>query len=577
MATSIDNLAQESIARNDVAAQALSKIQDSISNVTAQAVNTLEGSKDDARLVAETGRLAEAKAASQTYDFAARVGTNPDAASYALEQLVAKSNELAERQRDVSARIENAATPANFFKDPLSFIADFALLDFNQVRQKAVTDQLNSVNQQVRTLNEFTQQHRLTMNAIAQSNTIENAKAAGRLAELQIVRDIAGLELDALRMNSQGILQINQLKNSKLDIALKARDQQLQEANIAVARGNQALQAQSLALALEDRRDRMQLRKEEIASRDNTLIAVNIGRRSTGLPEFRSFDELQTFAKMDPKQAEFIAQQYSIGLTASQQGVATIAKDPYTALKYVTATGAQISDPRSKVLKFIDGIRGQISTDPKLAGTIKKESDLAGHINGRAASTATSMLNNVTAGGANNIYAPPPIDTYIQDKEFSRTYIAQQILAPLTKGGVQEVPVKTMMNLLLDSVRTGKITAQQADSELGFFAQKTMGYNNELYRYNATAGLPNMKSMNVVLDDQGPVQALVNKVAAPGTVGSLLPGGLGVYRAFGGSDETVVDIANPTKRAAYINKQLAKVIPPVLREQAAVTSKTGAQ
>lgn len=577
MATSIDSMAVDNINRNNVAASALEQTFGQMADVSKAAIAITEGAAQDASLVRTTEAMATADAARRTANFSTAIGTNPDAANYALEKLVTQANQSFEASRANAERINNALTPQNALKDPLQWVADVVMFDWNQMKQKSLDGQVASTVNQIQTLNNATQEHRQTMNAIAQPVTTESALAAGRVAKAEIDMKVGQLQLDALRTNAEGVTKVAALKNSNMDIALRARDQQLQEQQIAIARQNAALTAQSISLQIEDRKDARQLKQEQLATRTNMLAAVNAGREiNGGLPAFRTFEEMQATMELDPKQKEFILSQYNAGMTAAQTGAATIGKDPYSTIKYLAGTNAQISDGRSKVIGFLDKVKGAVAADPKLVGTIKKESDLSAAINNSALSAANSMLKNV-ASGTNNIYAPPPLDAMLQDPEFSKTYTAQKVMAPLAAGGTTNTDMKGIVGMVIEAARKGTIPQAQADSEIGFLANKVMGYNNELYRYNATAGLPNMKSVNVPMDDNSSFQNATNQTFGPGGVGSTTGVARTMLALVGGNNEIIVDLANPVKRSEYINKKMAQSIPPVLRQQAAKTTKLGAQ
>lgn len=576
MATSIDTMAADNINRNNVAASALEQTFGQLQKVSDAAIAVTQGAATDAQLVRRTEAMASAEASKRTADFSMAIGTNPDAANYALEKLVDQANKGFEAQRANADRITNALTPQNIVKDPLQYIADVVMFDWNQMKQKALDSSVASTVNQIQTLNNSTQEHRQTMNAIAQPVTTESALASARVAKAEVDIKVGQLQIDSLRTNAEGVTKVAALKNSNMDIALRARDQQLQEQQIAIARQNAALSAQSLSLQIEDRKDARQLKQEQLATRTNMLAAVNAGREiNGGLPAFRTFEEMQATMELDPKQKEFILSQYNAGMTAAQTGAATIGKDPYSTIKYIAGTNAVISDGRTKVLGFLDKVKGAVANDPKLVSTIKKESDLASAINNSALSAANSMLKNVSSG-ANNIYSPPPLAAMVQDPEFSKTYTAQKIMAPMVAGGVTDTNLKGVVGMVIEAARKGTIPQAQADNEIGFLANKIMGYNNELYRYNATAGLPNMKSVNVPMDDNSSFQNATNNTFGPGGVGANTSIARTMTGLLGGNNEVIVDLANPVKRSEYINKKMAQSIPPVLRQQAAKTTKLGA-
>jgi len=572
--SNIDSMAATNIARNDATASALDSFQREIQGVYQTAAGIRESQATATQTVKTVELMATARAQATGAKVAAELGVDPNSANYILNKVAAQFNTNSERAQKFADRIANAADPTNIFENPLTYIRDLVFQDFNVAGQRSAEAAAARAKDQFIGLNNMVQEVAQTQNAVKQSVTTETAKLAAQAAADDIRMQGLQLNIDAIKTNSEGVVRVAALRNNNMDIALRARDQQLQEQNIAVARQNSSLQAESLRLALEERTERVNLKKEDAETRENMFNTVNVGRQLSNLPPFRSFNEMQTAAKMNPKLQDTISQQYTAGLTAQQTGVATLGATPYEAIKYVTESGAKISDGRSKVLGFVDRMKNELLGNPTAMAGIKKESELANTINTTAITAATKMSANITSGSG-NIYAPPPAAVFLQDAEFGKTYIAKNILAPGVELGGDTVNFSSTVGKLVEDARAGKITMQQADSELGFLADKVKGYNNSLYRYNATAGIPDMKTVNVALDDTGSFSNLINESA--GRVAKVSPFGALTSTLFGGTNETIVDISNPVQRSAYLNKRMAQNIPPVIREQAVVrnSSKTG--
>lgn len=582
MATAIDQMAAQNIQRNDASAAALESFQAATQRGYEEAIDIRKSQANSAEIVKTTELMATAKAQETAAKTAVSLGTDPNAASYVLDKVAKQFEEASQNQAKFQGRLQNVADPANFLKDPMTYLRDAVFYDLNELGAKASTAAVNATRDRYIALNNMTQESAVTQNAIKQSITADTARMAGQMAKQEIDLQTVQLSLESIRSASDSVVKVSQLRNNSMDVALKARDQQLQEQQIAVARQNSALQAASLGLAMEERRERLNLKQEEVKSQEQMLAAVNAGRAVNGdLPPFRSFQEMSNAVKMNPKLKESISLQYQAGMTAAQTGVATLGNSPYEALKYVSSTGAKITDGRAKVVNFLDAIRNNVANDPKLSQSIKKESDLSKAIDGQAKAAASSMSKNITAGSS-NIYSPPPVNVFLQDPGFADSYIAKQIFTPAAKLGTEQINFKATVNALMQGVREKKITMETANSELGFLAEKIAGYNNALYRYDATAGLPAMKTVNVPLDNTSSFTNLINSAATP-KVNPVLDAFSGVMvnsaqSLLGGSSETIIDLRDPAKRSAYLNSRLAQTIPPVLREQALVGgNKTGSK
>lgn len=581
--TNIDAMATQSMQRNDVTASALEGFASQMQSLYQGAQNLFSSMGTNAETVKATEAMATADAQAKSAGVAAALGTDPSQASYVLDKVAEQFTAAYDKNQRYASKIEHATDLTNIVKDPLNWIGNALLYDVNVLGEQATRRQADSAQTRYVALNQMTQQTAQTQNAIKQSITTETAKMAGELARQEMDFKTTQLQMESIRTASDSTVKVAQLRNDNMNIALRQRDQQLQEQNIAAARMNAQTQSASLALALEERQERLSLKKEEAEARQGMLENINLGRKLNGdLPPFRTFSELQTAIKMDKQLADSVSTQYQAGLVAKQTGQATLANSPYEALKYVAGTGANITDGRARVISFLAGQQSAIVNDPKLVGTIKKPADLAKVLDANSQNTASAMLRNVAAGGDKNLYAPPPLAILNADPALAETYLVQKVLAPYQALGNKEVNFKFATNALLKAVAAKEISMQQADSELGFLAEKIKGYNNAQMRYKATAGLPDMNSVNVPLDDNSTLSGAVNrmevlKIGVPlfdNTTGVI---GNTVQAVLGGTDETIVDISDPVKRSAYLNKRMAQNIPLVMRQLSATQTKIGGQ
>lgn len=581
--SNIDSMAASNMQRNDVTAAALEGFQAQMQTLYQGAQSLFSSMGSNAETVKATEAMATADAQAKSAGIAATLGTDPAASSYMMDKVAEQYSKAYEKNQRYADKIAHATDLTNVYKDPLNWVGNALFYDVNVLGEQATRRQADSARDRYIGLNNMTQEGAQTQNAIKQSVTTETAKMAGELARQEMDFKVTQLQMESIKTASDATVKVAQLRNDNMNIALRKRDQQLQEQNIAAARMNAQTQSTSLALALEERQERLNLKKEEAEAREGMLQNINLGRKLNGdLPPFKTFSELQTAIKMDKQLADSVSSQYQAGLVASQTGQATIANSPYEALKYVASTGAVITDGRARVISFLDGQRTSIVNDPKLVGTIKKPADLAKVLDANSQNTASAMLRNIAAGGDKNLYAPPTLAVLNADPALAETYLAQKILQPYEALGNKDINFKYATNALLKAVKDKEITMQQADSELGFLAEKIKGYNNAQMRYKATAGLPDMAAVNVPLDDNSALSSSVNRMQPIRTGFNLLDGTTGaitnvVQTVLGGTDETIVDLADPNKRSAYLNKRMAQQIPLVLRQQSATQTKIGGQ
>lgn len=561
-----DTMAAQAMDNNDATANALLAFQKESQNIYQSAQSVLENQGANAQLVKTTELMATAQAQSNSLEAARSLGTDPNSANFILDEVAKQFKTNSDRAQKFADKVAFVSDPSNILKDPLSYLGNAILYDVNVAAQASAERAAARSKEQYIGLNNMTQEFAQTQSAIKQSVTAETALAAGQMAKADLDFNVMKLQLDAVRSNSDTVVKVAQLQNNKLDFALKARDQQLQEINIANAKTNADLQRESLRLSLEERSDRIAAKKETLEDQENYLRLVNAGRQLSGLTPFPSHKEMVLQASMNPKIKEAIFHQYQQGMIAGQTGVATVADNPYDALKYVRMTGAKITDGRAGVINMISDTEAEIRKNPKVDLSKMKEPEYAKLVTEGVKTRATSMLSNISTGGK-NIYSAPAISVFTEDATMQGTHLVENILRPADQLGTEQLNFKSIAAKMVQDMKEGKINYEQAQSELVFLGEKIKGYNNATYRYNETAGLPVMSQVNVALDDSSSFTNFVNRTA-PYVENSSSTGGL-LTGLFGGETETIIDLSNPTKVGAYLNKQMAKTIPAVIREQAA--------
>ena len=541
---------QAAINSTDAAATALARLGQQYQSNLASTISILEGSKQDDAMVAETQELAKATAQQRTLDYATLVGTNPAASTEALAKLVGNSNQLFEQQRSVAARIENANNPSTMFDSPVRWLADYLLAPYNEKRLGAINSKLKSTTDQIKWMQDSTQNQKQTMDAISQSATAATAQAKANSIKTNIDLEVAKQRAEALKFNSTNITSTAAMTNNAFSIRARLQDQELQSAQIDEARKTRALQQQALQMSLDDKNTSHE-------AQNSYLEAVNLGRQNTGLAPFKSYVELDLYKTNTPQSANILAVNWTNGQAQLQGTPPTVASTPYAALTYVTASGANLDTGRANLIKKIQDEHSRLmNVDPKVDEAtykaVRNSKTAPDALNTALAKKASIDSANITAGGQSNLYAPPPLATLQQDVEFQKTYLSQKILKSFEASGTVDIPFKEAIPLLLKDVNEGKVSVAEADSDLNFLAAKIRTYNNDVNRYKATAGLPDMSTVKV------PVQV----PAAPGILWAISS----ALTPSGPPTKTVnLDIADPVARSTMFNKSQAsqlKIAPP---------------
>lgn len=554
---------QAAINSTDAAATALARLGQQYQSNLNSTISILEGSKQDDAMVAETQELAKATAQQRTLDYATLVGTNPAASTEALAKLVRNSNQLFEQQRSVAARIENANNPSTMFDSPVRWLADYLLAPYNKQRLDAINSKLKSTTDQIKWMQDSTQNQKQTMDAISQSATAATAQAKANSIKAKIDLEVAQQRAEALKFNSTNITSTAAMTNNAFSIRARLQDQELQSAQIDEARKMRALQQQALQMSLDDKNTSHE-------AQNSYLEAVNLGRQNTGLAPFKSYAELDLYKTNTPQSANILAVNWTNGQAQLQGTPPTVASTPYAALTYVTASGANLDTGRANLIKKIQDEHSRLmNVDPRVDEAtykaIRNSKTAPEALNTALAKKASSDSANITAGGQSNLYAPPPLATLQQDVEFQKTYLSQKILKSFEASGTVDIPFKEAISLLLKDVNEGKVSVAEADSDLNFLAAKIRTYNNDVNRYKATAGLPDMSTVKVPVQVPAAPGFFRAPIVSPGPGVVGLVSLAGDYAQMHMTKQAYIDLADPVARSTMFNKSQAaqlKIAPP---------------
>lgn len=549
----VNKLATQATANNDAAANALDNILKQHNDVITSAQKTLLGSVEDATLVQQTKDLATVEASRRKLDFATKIGANPDAANEVLSKLIDQTNRLVDERDAVAERIKFGTTPRNLYTNPIRFAADFLLMPQHQQKYNILNKQVENSKNQLKWVNDSTQEFAQTANVMAQAVTTESAAASARMIKRDMDIKIAEMDMQKLKSNSDNILATNRLRNDNLGIALRRRDQEIQEENLVIVRANQKMQSEMLQAQLADK-------KEAESAKQGFLEAVNLGRETNGeLPPFRNYAELDTYMKVNPGQKAAIATQYNAGSAAKILGKTTLAASPHAALSYIAQTGSKLDSGRQPVIDAASAAYKEAATNPENAKLLQNKNTSVDTVNRIVRDKFIAYHADISRGGSSNPYAAPPLAVLLDDTAIGETYFASKILKALHESGIQELPFTSAISTLIKDMNEGKVSMEQVSSELNFIGNKIEFYNNDMRRYSATAGVPNMTQVNVPVNvptEPGILQLLdqmVSPTAAP-------------------TKKISLNLLDPVKVSEFLNKSRAANL-----KMPVTTSKTGVQ
>ena len=509
-------LGNQVIERNDAAAQALARINEQQQQVFQSAQNVLTRSSTNAETVTLVDQLAQAKAQSATLDFANKIGAAPGAANDALTKLVQQSAELFDKQRAVAARLENAGNPRTMFDKPLTWLSDYILIPHNKQRLEAVNAQLDSTNKQIKWINDTTQDYGRTQNAIAQTKTAGTAAAAAQLAADKFTVEAAETRNKALATNADSLLKTTQLSNTPFDVSMRITDQLNQEAAAEDARVRSKLAGEELEIRVKDRATAAEGKK-------SYLDTYNLGAGQLGMTQFKTFEEYELAFSQGIVSKEGAAIAFQNGFAQNSGAPGGIASTPVAALTWYAKDRPALDPGRTQLITKLAGTYNDLSNsqDKNIRELMRPNGrESVEGTNKAIANQAKTYLNNITVGD-NNIYKAPPLATVLENPSIAASHLGKNILTPLGASGSVDIPWKQAMTVLINDVRTNKISVEQADSEIKFLATYVAAFNDDMYRYKQSVGLPNMRDGFKVPLEVPAVQGFFN-LNLP-TVNTVLP------------------------------------------------------
>lgn len=554
MATQIDELAAKSAANTDAAAQAIAGFTSQL-NATYEEIRKSAQEAGEAKAAAVTAEgLAKQKAQQATLQQATALGTNPDAANFALNQIAEEYKANNQRAQKFADNVAYAMDPANLFDNPLKYVGQLLLTEFNQMGQQSAERAASRSREQYVGLNNMTQEYAQTQAAISQTVTTDTIAATAKVAAFDYLRQAQAAEVEQIRTNSEQVMKALQLQNAPFEIE-RARQASANDAErLAIAR--QSAARQDVLASMQIQREKLSMKKLQEAEDANQqqLDILNNAAKLRGVPLYFATQKDLALAYKSPELKGKIDSLFEAGLTdvyfkaqdPSGKGIISIGARPSSTLSMVREVGVKTAPGQAPVLALIDGVNRELSSNPAAP---KKRAEYDAALDSGVLDAAKKMYANVESAQGRNIYAPPPLQTYLADPNFVQgaPFLATQVFKTDGDLGAKTVNFGAAVEQVLGGVQNGKLTLNQADAELKFLAAKTMATNNALRQYDTTAGLPRMTNLNVLVDS--------------GTLaGRLFPGG-----------QEPLDLADDNKRGAFLAKRAASWIKPILVQQATKT------
>lgn len=578
------NLYQDAQASATQGAQDMNDIFSQVAAINSERAASAASAAKDQELVTATQALSAAKQQRQALDLATKMGTNPDASNEVLTSLISDKNALFQTARDNLRKI-NAARNTSLFSDPGAWLAGNLNLEKDTNNYNAAADEYNLVGKRIDDVVSSTDDIVKMTKGIQISVTDASAEAAARVASQQLLDASNAARIDSLKSNAEGIQRVQALKQTALSNAVQQQQLGMEAQRLALAKQSAAMEQQRMSLAFDEK-------KENRDEQARTIQAVNIYRKTNGMPEV-SWTDLKLLYK-DPQQKQIIDQQITGGLTIAQTGGRYLADTPSNAMIIAGSNGAQLPTGPASLVSTANNVLQKLKTDPQVIAAKLNPLQVQDLLNTRMKTMATDEQKEITA--KNSLYILPSMTTMLSDPSVAQTASAKIVLSALATSGVKDFNPTQVIPLILESAKKGEMTLDQAISDITFLGNKAVGYNNAHFSYDTTMGLPKMVGFPVRLETTSGLRAAGNTVAdtinglfgnteeksvpyitkAANLANPLQATAIGTASAiqsvFGGKSSELMDITNPAKVQDYANRYFAGKISANLKQQAAANS-----
>lgn len=485
---------------------------DTIQDATAERIAGIEDGVNAALTISSEQELFKAKTTANTALASAYLGMNPDEANFRLAKLAATRAESYDRAMAVEDVIAKKKQ-ATLLSDPLTWInaqftlpADEAAYTHYANRHNAAEAEFNGiVNSGTATGQAYRALEAATSSALAQ------AKADAIVA--QGTEQRAQAMIQGAQLNSQGALQLLQLKDHDLNRAETAVRLQQSAQQFEINKENLALTRIQRQLAVDAALDKKMEREEKAALEADIASKVNFAALHLGKPEM---PPALIMSKLRSEKASGIPgamyKYLRIGEDAANSGKAGIAgvslgSASETAALY-KAGGVTPVGPEAPVIEFLVDSARAASTDLAIAGTKDKEAK-ENMINSVIVKKAGENLKRIDSTDSKNIYAAPATSALLTAvPSLAAHKFITETLAPIAAAN----PTAPTTDAAILSAATTAIKADpkrlnEISTALEKYYNAAVDQNNTMKMY-MEKGLPQQKDYSALL----PVGMFGNKV-----------------------------------------------------------------
>lgn len=490
LASIMDAVNQQNGIVGDLASNAMS-VYSKINNIGNAGVESFKQEADSAMVVTMADEQAKLRAQQNSRMAATKLGTNMDDQGELITQLsdqIRTSYDSANKALDTINQKESVGLfddPLTYISNQLSIDGDYAAYDGNKKKYELATEMYNQINS-------LTQQSSITQNAIAENRT--DASLAARAKQLSAVADRQTGELESknLLTNLQGQEFISKLSGEQLDNLVKAKSMQNADEQLAISKANYTLSAKTAQIAFEERDLKLAEKKRTLEEEAAFVDTINTGRKAEGFSPITQAD-ISNGIKLGGTMKDNITQWYTVGSGVVSSGNILYGSTPANANERLLQTRAPLAQQYKPIVDQLNSIRSQVIKEAVTAGTKPTKELIEAKVNEKFKALTTSQASRIRTGDdVNNLFYAPDMKSLSATEAVQKTQLYKDVLGPAIESST--LPVQTNPDLILavarDNIRSGKITLNQASSDIATIFKQAVVTRDELRGFNRFGIIP---------------------------------------------------------------------------------------
>lgn len=483
----------------------------------------------DSQIIVDSAKASgELRAQQNSRNAATSLGTNMDLASSVINSLGSRMVDEYTKA-DINLQAIHNKESTGFLDSPLQYIANQFTLPQDREEYNYHAQRFNLAEQALASLNSATQSTTLTQNAIAEIKTAASLEAATQVTKAKSAQLADEVKQQNLLYNIQGLKIVQDINQQGVDLLFKTQSALVSQENLDIARQHLEETRKVHMLQLEERQDKIDKNKADLAEVQELGKTINDGRFSLGLAPIPTGRAIQLM-KMGGDIGNQIKYQYSIGALQQSVGKPIIAEEPGMAAKVVTETQAPLSPAMDPIRKLLTSVYSDAATgklDKKI--DIKNEGQVIGATNSTIKTVVSNMAANIKTGDTTNIYAAPDLASVSTSQAVQDSVLYQKVFQPaLVAGNLTESNPDLLISLATNATQKGIISYEEAVQGITNYYKQVTLLNNTTKDYSRVGITPQTTFNTKIQDPTG----LMTKydLTNPTMVSNLIAKKLAAYR-----------------------------------------------